>query len=123
MLVYQYLGLEIHSFQNDFMKYFVASIKSDFVLTKYFAKMIHVLLTEPCNLHDLYSCIDSNKCFHTLLNISLFLDTGFYQLSNNNNHTFITKLKLITIYVKSITFFTNVVLVITLSCWGDISGP
>ena len=39
--------------------------------------------TESCNLHDLYSCIDSRECFYALLNISLFWDTKFYHLSDD----------------------------------------
>ena len=46
--------------------------KSDFVLTKFCVSICRdVLRSEPFNLHDLYSCIDSNECFYALLSISL----------------------------------------------------
>ena len=40
-----------------------------------------VILTEPCKLHDLYTCIDTNELFYAHLNVSLFWDTKFYHLS------------------------------------------
>ena len=65
-----------------FFFFFIAS-KSD-ILTKFCISICKdVLLTEPCNLHDLYSCTDSNKHFYTLLNISLFWDTKFYHLGED----------------------------------------
>ena len=66
-----------------FFSFFVTN-KSDFVLTKFGMSICRdILLTEPCNLHDLYSCTDSNERFHALLNISLFWDLRFYHLSDN----------------------------------------
>ena len=67
-----------------FFSFFVTS-NSDFVLTKFCMSVCKdVLLTEPCNLHDLYSRIDSNECFYVLLNISLFWNTRFNHLCSNN---------------------------------------
>ena len=57
--------------ENDFFHFLDVS-KSDFVLTNFYFFCKDVRTTEPCNLHDLYSCIDNNERFHTLLNVSLF---------------------------------------------------
>ena len=47
-----------------FFIHFSVASKSDFVLTKFCMSICKdVLLAEPCNLHDLYSCIDSNEWF------------------------------------------------------------
>ena len=49
--------------ENYFFHFFVTS-NSDFVLTKFCMSICKdVLLMKLCNLHDLYSCIDSNECF------------------------------------------------------------
>ena len=71
--------------ENDFFFFFLVSGKSDFVLTKFCMSICtDVLLTEPsCNLHDLYTCIDSDECFYALLIISLFWDIRFYHLSDD----------------------------------------
>ena len=67
-LVSQILVKTIFSFSF----FFVAS-KSDFVQTKFCMSVYKdILLTEPCNSHDLYICMDRNECFYALLNISFF---------------------------------------------------
>ena len=58
--------------------------KLDFVLITKFCKSIckDDLLTEPCNLHDLYSCIDSINVLMHSWTFHIFWDTGFYHLSD-----------------------------------------